>query len=707
MEELRENVCKILSETKDVPALSQVVRNLITLTGDEDNHSTDRKVFVKDQDHKMDSINEDFLNFDEISSYLPPNCESCHDLSTYYKESVLSLIPFVNKSHEYLKQMDLSEFENKYKTCLTWTQHQEELCDLFCQLQTRTYETSLLCLLGSTMILERALGDVYLVSGSGLGNSDRQVSALLKCLLEDISSDSVIGTSVSKVLQTLMGPPQSLNLRNIAWHGFFSQGELPSNYSYFILHTIASIGFLLDSRSIKNEDIPYRNQIDIDDIKLPCDYMLASLRHRNDNSSSQEIFVEVISNSWLVNRSNKDLFSTAFTKFNDKLYGHCAVILFPLIEHSLRRMFVAANNCPDRLMTAEADTLYTTFEEILEQKLPDGRKNQISTLLGENCMDFLHDLLVYPFGPRARDRLSHGELNITKVPASLCQMLINFCGYLACKFESNMSSHMVGFKEFDEYQSLFHSISQIKFKTLRISQASSKCHEAVKLIPELNPFKSETKAMETFKTEPCRISIYFVHAFSNKYETSIIWDSVKEGFLKIAEEPYEDRFAKIEHHTKCSMSLNLRTLYRWQTTIPEDRVKESELVGLINQILSEVFTSNIQVASTLQLQQQKLVNKELSSRKRENLGKLFKLYPSFITYNNFVILLSTWFLCNIDTASIWNKESCKNVQKFLKKTLQASQNLRTLTSPMKNKWSEAEALITFHLQASRWFFENV
>ena len=38
---------------------------------------------------------------------------------------------------------------------------------------------------------------------------------------------------------------------------------------------------------------------------------------------------------------------------------------------------------------------------------------------------------MYPSGPRARDKLGHGEVDLSDVPQEMCQVLMSVFGYLA------------------------------------------------------------------------------------------------------------------------------------------------------------------------------------------------------------------------------------------------------------------------------------
>lgn len=49
-------------------------------------------------------------------------------------------------------------------------------------------------------------------------------------------------------------------------------------------------------------------------------------------------------------------------EFIDGNYLNSLVLLFPQIEHSLRRFYVCSNGCEEKSLTAESDVLYTTLD---------------------------------------------------------------------------------------------------------------------------------------------------------------------------------------------------------------------------------------------------------------------------------------------------------------------------------------------------------
>ncbi|OWK63146.1 Endoplasmic reticulum membrane-associated RNA degradation protein [Lonchura striata] len=92
-------------------------------------------------------------------------------------------------------------------------------------------------------------------------------------------------------------------------------------------------------------------------------------------------------------------------------YADSVILLIPQLEVGLRVLFTTTNKCPNRLLTAESSALYTTFDE-----------------------DFLWDFLNHQEGPRIRDRLSHGEINLETFPREIANQIIGFAITILCRF---------------------------------------------------------------------------------------------------------------------------------------------------------------------------------------------------------------------------------------------------------------------------------
>ena len=132
------------------------------------------------------------------------------------------LQPMCEAIHQVLINLEQHGFEEKYRDSLQWTGCNDVFGYCFSLLKSSNPANHNLCLLLLTSSLEHALGDVYL-SYSGAS----QCPSLLKDLLATCELKDVFGETVICLLHILIGPPSSLNLRNVLWHGFAAPSEVP------------------------------------------------------------------------------------------------------------------------------------------------------------------------------------------------------------------------------------------------------------------------------------------------------------------------------------------------------------------------------------------------------------------------------------------------------------------------------------------------
>ena len=142
--------------------------------------------------------------------------------SCEYHVAVRRLHPLCHATHKELISISQHEFEQRYKASLQWTGYDTRFLDCFSLLKSSNAADHNLCLLLLTSSLEHALGDVYLSYSSA-----SQCPSLLKDLLATRELKEVFGNTVVSLLHIVIGPPSSLNLRNVLWHGFASPGEVP------------------------------------------------------------------------------------------------------------------------------------------------------------------------------------------------------------------------------------------------------------------------------------------------------------------------------------------------------------------------------------------------------------------------------------------------------------------------------------------------
>ncbi|KAK3733011.1 hypothetical protein RRG08_002615 [Elysia crispata] len=620
----------------------------------------------------------------------------------YYECCVKCLSPIFLQSQETFLAVDKAMFVQKYQNSLLWTKNFELFNKIFEFLAQSDNGYDYLALLSLCAGMERSLGNLFLLKGS-------EVPAMLKDLLTTSELFEILGCVPIQILQVVIGPPISMNIRNIAWHGFLSEDELPRRYVYFLLLLMASIGKHLEYRGISPKTTLYRDYISLNAIDK-IDAHFIELSHQDLSLAEQ-----IICKSWVVNDGNKNFFKTAFYLFWSENYGFCSMLLFPLLEQALRRLFVQVNDCPSRLLTAEASTLFTTFEEILDRNLHNGHQNEIVSSLSEPCMDLLHDLLVYPSGPRARDKLSHGEADYSCVPGSLPKILLIIFAWLGRKEIKEKDLQEKLEKCMNSYSSVFHPIALLQEKTIDLVYESHNLHAQVALSPSLKPW-NKTDGLDEFTQD--NSPLMKVMAAISKFTTvaNVKISDAPVSFKESISSPFSNKGDTANTALRC---IKIRTLHRWKrstgsaalvsTTAKSNEheresmqpasahssasARESEVIGLLMHMVEEAHTSIVQTTEALKLRCKQLSQKELRSRQRDNLKRLLLFAPCAGLLTSYVLYLITWILSNLDCSAELTQGQARALQKQLKSSLQSMENIRTYTASDKNKWSEAGELL--------------
>ncbi|XP_012880037.1 PREDICTED: endoplasmic reticulum membrane-associated RNA degradation protein isoform X3 [Dipodomys ordii] len=303
-------------------------------------------------------------------------CVSCaepgQDLD--YWGSVRLLGPVCEAVHLHFLTLTKEQFEIQYIPWFQWTHFPELFPEIFDALESLPSPTVCLSVMKLASCLERALGDVFLLIG-------KKCPFLLRDLLASEELAQVFGHSVMDVLKVFIGSPHGLNLRNILWHGFASPQEIPPKYCSMLLLLIAGLGQLLKDFLQQTEVTlahrPFVTLTNLEDLivfpGVTCEIL--------------SVLEEVMTKSTFILKIMLPYWEVALAKFRSHRFADCAILLLTQLEMGLRRVFAAVNQCPDRLLTAESRTLYTTFDEILAKHLRDGRVNQLPLFLGEPAME--------------------------------------------------------------------------------------------------------------------------------------------------------------------------------------------------------------------------------------------------------------------------------------------------------------------------------
>uniref|UniRef100_A0A8D0FCI3 ER membrane associated RNA degradation n=1 Tax=Strix occidentalis caurina TaxID=311401 RepID=A0A8D0FCI3_STROC len=391
----------------------------------------------------------------DINNILSENGEVCwqaltehvcyleSDQSVDYIKSIQSLGPVCESVNLHFKSLTKEKFVIQYALWFHWTNCTELFLEVFDVLQhTQTTEVAL-GLMKLTSCLERALGDVYLLIG-------KDCPFLLRDLLASEQLAVIFGQAVMDVLRVFIGSPYGLNLRNVLWHGFASPQEIPAKYCAMLLFLTAGLGQLLQMYLLQTKCIlvhrPYVIFVSSKELDVFPDLSHETLA----------IAEELVKLSSFVLQTMIPFWMAALTAFKQSRYADCVILLLAQLEVGLRLLFTTTNKCPNRLLTAEMLAKHLDNEEV----------NQLPAVLEEPAMEFLWDFLNHQEGPRIRDRLSHGEINLEAFPREVANQIVAFAITLLCRFsDEDVFEHMV-IKPLMNcascYRSQFHPISRLK-----------------------------------------------------------------------------------------------------------------------------------------------------------------------------------------------------------------------------------------------------
>uniref|UniRef100_A0A5F9CF00 ER membrane associated RNA degradation n=1 Tax=Oryctolagus cuniculus TaxID=9986 RepID=A0A5F9CF00_RABIT len=373
--------------------------------------------------------------------------ESDQDLD--YWGSVRLLGPVCEAVHLHFLSLTKGQFETRYAPSLQWTGFSELFPEIFDSLKSLQSPAISLSLMKLTSCLERALGDVFLLIG-------KECPFLLRDLLASEELAQVFGQSVVDVLKVFIGSPRGLNLRNILWHGFASPREVPPKYCSMMMLLTVGLGQLLKSFLQQTTfTLTHRSLITLRNLEelivfpdVPYEVL--------------SVLEEIMKKSSFILKVMLPYWEAALVRFRSHRFADCAILLLTQLETGLRKVFATVNKCPKRLLTAESTAFYTTFD------------------------DFLWDFLNHQEGPRIRDHLSHGEINLPEFPKEVTNQLLGFSVVLLLRFVDEELSAVYKEKASikslislaEGYSSHCHPISQLKKQVLS-------CEEKIRIWPLL------------------------------------------------------------------------------------------------------------------------------------------------------------------------------------------------------------------------------
>ncbi|NXK03777.1 EMARD protein, partial [Herpetotheres cachinnans] len=615
----------------------------------------------------------------DINNILSENGEVCwqavtehvcyleSDQNVDYIKSIRSLGPVCESVNLHFKSLTKEQFVIQYALWLRWTNCTELFLEVFDVLQyTQTTEVAL-GLMKLTSCLERSLGDVYLLIG-------KDCPFLLRDLLASEQLAVVFGQAVMNVLRVFIGSPYGLNLRNVLWHGFASPQEIPAKYCAMLLFLTAGLGQLLQTYLLQTKCVlvhrPYVIFIRLEELDV---FPL--------NHETLSIAEELVKLSSFVLKTMLPFWMAALTAFKQSRYADCVILLLPQLEVGLRLLFTTTNKCPNRLLTAEVKLLSkVNYDLMLAKHLDNDKINRLPAVLEEPAMasEFLWDFLNHQEGPRIRDRLSHGEINLEAFPREVANQIVAFAITLLCRFSDE---DMFAFKEHvvikplmncaSCYRSRFHPISRLKKQVLE-------CMKSVHLWPELPTVPEEY--VQTIK------------GLEGNAEASTLILMIPEILSQLqqympqnccsSDDPVDDVLTERLVIELCDT--HICTLYSPRPVL--------EILVVLRKISTQCHQVSEQVIASTELRYKQWMNKTLRSRQRHNYLRMLNSIKFLSLVLRLILVLITLELVNIHLVCKKNPSEYQQYLKFLKSVLQYTENLVTYTSPEKNKWDETMEL---------------
>ncbi|TGZ68020.1 hypothetical protein CRM22_004475 [Opisthorchis felineus] len=293
-----------------------------------------------------------------------------------------------------------------------WLSDPVEFLELHTRLSRENVVEKVLLLQRLTALIEGSLSGLHWTLNPKCPNT-------MKDLLMSLTLENMCGKKCLLLFRLFFGPVNSMNLRNLIWHGFISPSvarHCNASLLPFIFVLILSLGKRLACQTLPGERKPSRISslcsLSIEHFPWLCDsgQQLTKATHSHPVSSCPS--VEYFSHLDI-------LFDGPEPRYLDAL-----CLSFICLSILLRCEFAAAVGVPELCQSAE-HRFFLTLDSILEFKtdtvlgrpVTQDQFSQFSARCGDlRGLAVLLDVLCSENGPRLKDRVSHGEFFIRRYP---------------------------------------------------------------------------------------------------------------------------------------------------------------------------------------------------------------------------------------------------------------------------------------------------
>lgn len=215
-----------------------------------------------------------------------------------------------------------------------------------------------------------------------------------------------------------MGSPNSINLRNIVWHGFPQPLEIPQYYVKVLLVIIHTLGSTLDVKKVELKErtqiLTYHDHLEV--LKIDLKFNVFN-------------FEDIKQKIKQLNCDYKSYWLKLLNYYETANYIPFIVLILTQIELMLRLHYGHVNNFD---ISAKLEEYYITIDTIFDTKLINGVVDNASNKLldfedstFEGCFHLLYDIFISPSGCRLRDKVSHGEVALEALNnPQLCSIML-------------------------------------------------------------------------------------------------------------------------------------------------------------------------------------------------------------------------------------------------------------------------------------------
>ncbi|CAF1652915.1 unnamed protein product, partial [Adineta ricciae] len=575
-----------------------------------------------------------------------------------YRESVRRLDKRILPQIETLfKQMNEEKFRSSYdndRHCL-WLTNRKDLFRIFHFLKSDQLHLATLLL---TCFTERNLGNLLLTEINTVPN-------LLRQIVESSTLTSILGSDLTMILQLIIGSPKSINLRNIYWHGFVQYNEVSPKFSYLLLYLLIQIGPIIDGKVV-----PDRPFISLERFANHT-FLPADARCPN-----AETAIHLIENHPLIDSGFKPLLESSIDYiYSQNEYGLSMMLLLPIFEHVLRKLFVQVNNCPERLLTAESTTLFTTLDEILTCCLSDSEANCLCSELGHGYMGLLADLITYPEGVCLRSKLSHCEFNYEQLPRSIADAQFSLFLALLYRYNNHPDDYGQRLLDYvDNYKVFYHPIAIAKNQMRDFVVEFQRIPECAAAI--------EGEDATEISNFPVKL-IDFWRLFIPLDQLSL----------------YDDMSIQTIEVFLNENTLNLINRYCPHKTTTNGNSEQS-LITIIRQLSVHIHQVLTNVDTFLKTRGQAYHSKQLRANQRANFERFINIYDDLHQSVLFISYLSSTILYSLDYIRCNDSRYSSFLMKILRIWLTFIENAVTLSSIIRNRWDELAALYSTAIDKS-------